>query len=845
MKVRMHTRFCIICLLTFVFHQCNHCHEDGHDHRPKEEHVHYHNDYQISNASYFQNGGTESVPSKFSTLEAENEQKYYIEKIFDRYGENGRLSSFGLEKLLISLGLGEVKVVMINHDDIGHDHVSHLYALEVQEGKHSHSHNHPHSHSDSENQTTTGMAAKRNHKCVPERDAVVPSVKDDGKHIHDQSRHHHHHHPRLHHHDHNGTHHSRNDSVSHSEHGEQNHEPSTETNTTQDQPERKQRKQKKKQKKISETSGDATRDYAPDHDPGDQYEHNRVHKHDHVHDASHLHVHHHEHSSDRSTSHGHQDSSLGNEDGPHHTSKREAPHKQISVRKHAIFSTHSHKDHNEDERDREECLGVTQLLRYYGLETSSAISPELFIYLCPALLYQIERRLCIVHYDELEDFMKSKNASTENKDKTGASAWFCGIISITVISLLSLLGVILIPIINQWCFKFLLTFLVALAVGTMSGDALLHLLPHVSHVHEHRRSHRHAHGHGVHTEGFLEENDPVLKGLVALGGIYVLFIIEHCIRMYKHYNKQKSKQKWCKKKQTEESPIGRKLSDHKLNNRPDADWLQLKPLAGADDSVLSEDRLNEIELTDLDGQLESPPKNFLSVEEDNNMHHSHNDVSHAAQDHDLHDSEYDSHGEDKMIARKHSHHWHHKHSHHSHGHCHSGKDLKDTGIANIAWMVIMGDGIHNFSDGLAIGAAFSAGLTGGISTSIAVFCHELPHELGDFAVLLKAGMTVKQAIVYNLLSAMMAYVGMLIGTAVGQYANNITLWIFAITAGMFLYVALVDMLPEMLHGDGDNEEHGYCPVGQFILQNLGLLLGFAIMLVIALYEDKIVLDIQF
>ncbi|XP_071603947.1 zinc transporter ZIP10 isoform X2 [Heliangelus exortis] len=822
MKVHVHTKFCIICLLTFVFHQCNHCHVDGHD----QGRVHCHSDYQISNESYLQNGGTESMPSKFSTLEAENEQKYYIEKIFDCYGENGRLSFFGLEKLLISLGLGEVKVVMINHDDIGHDHVSHLYALEVQEGKHAHthSHNHPHSHSEPENQTTTGMAAKKNHKCDPEREAAVPPGKDDGRHIHDQSRHHRRHHPCVHHHDRNGTHHPRNESLSHSEHREQNHEPSTETNTTQDQPERKQRKQKKKQKKISETSGDATRDYGAERDAGD--EHNRVHKHD----ASHLRLHHHEHGSERSAGHGHPESSLGHEDGHHHTSKREASHNQISVRKHAIFSTRSHKEHSEDERDREECLNVTQLLRYYGLESSSPISPELFIYMCPALLYQIERRLCIVHYDELEDLMRSKNASLENKDKTGASAWFCGIISITVISLLSLLGVILVPIINQWCFKFLLTFLVALAVGTMSGDALLHLLPHShgghnhshhhgqGHVHEHKRSHRHAHGHGVQTEGFLEENDPVLKGLVALGGIYVLFIIEHCIRMYKHYNKQKSKQKWCKKKQTEESPIGRKLSDHKLNNRPDADWLQLKPLAGADDSVLSEDRLNETELTDLDGQLESPPKNFLSIEEGNNMHHSHNDISRAAQEHDLHDSEYDSQCEDKMIARKHSHHWHHKHSHHSHGHCHSGKDLKETGIANIAWMVIMGDGIHNFSDGLAI---------------------------GDFAVLLKAGMTVKQAIVYNLLSAMMAYVGMLIGTAVGQYANNITLWIFAVTAGMFLYVALVDMLPEMLHGDGDNEEHGYCPVGQFILQNLGLLLGFAIMLVIALYEDKIVLDIQF
>lgn len=71
-------------------------------------------------------------------------------------------------------------------------------------------------------------------------------------------------------------------------------------------------------------------------------------------------------------------------------------------------------------------------------------------------------------------------------------------------------------------------------------------------------------------------------------------------------------------------------------------------------------------------------------------------------------------------------------------------------------------------------------------------CLFLP--VGDFAVLLKAGMTVRQAIVYNLLSALMAYFGMVIGTAVGQYTHNVTSWIFAITAGMFLYVALVDMV---------------------------------------------------
>ena len=63
---------------------------------------------------------------------------------------------------------------------------------------------------------------------------------------------------------------------------------------------------------------------------------------------------------------------------------------------------------------------------------------------------------------------------------------------------------------------------------------------------------------------------------------------------------------------------------------------------------------------------------------------------------------------------------------HGHGHSHSHGDS----ISSVAWMVIMGDGLHNFTDGLAIGAAFASGVSGGISTAVAVLCHELPHELG-------------------------------------------------------------------------------------------------------------------
>ena len=74
---------------------------------------------------------------------------------------------------------------------------------------------------------------------------------------------------------------------------------------------------------------------------------------------------------------------------------------------------------------------------------------------------------------------------------------------------------------------------------------------------------------------------------------------------------------------------------------------------------------------------------------------------------------------------------------HDHGHSHGTID-KETSIATVAWMVIVGDGFHNFSDGLAIGAAFAASYSSGIGTTIAVFCHELPHELGMVSIIIRS-----------------------------------------------------------------------------------------------------------
>jgi zinc transporter ZupT len=96
-------------------------------------------------------------------------------------------------------------------------------------------------------------------------------------------------------------------------------------------------------------------------------------------------------------------------------------------------------------------------------------------------------------------------------------------------------------------------------------------------------------------------------------------------------------------------------------------------------------------------------------------------------------------------------------------------------------------------DGLAVGASFAESLSLGLSTTIAVVCHEVPHELGNYAVLIKCGFTHFQALFFNLLSATTCLFGFYIGVSIST-DPQISLWIFSITAGMFIYVSLVDLV---------------------------------------------------
>lgn len=114
-------------------------------------------------------------------------------------------------------------------------------------------------------------------------------------------------------------------------------------------------------------------------------------------------------------------------------------------------------------------------------------------------------------------------------------------------------------------------------------------------------------------------------------------------------------------------------------------------------------------------------------------------------------------------------------------------------------LIIVGDSVHNFIDGLAIGSTFVLNIPLGIVTALAVGAHEIPQEIGDFGVLLKEGMARKKVLLVNILSALTAFMGAFGAYFLGKQVEGILYIFLSLTAGFFIYVALSDLVPEIHH----------------------------------------------
>ena len=145
---------------------------------------------------------------------------------------------------------------------------------------------------------------------------------------------------------------------------------------------------------------------------------------------------------------------------------------------------------------------------------------------------------------------------------------------------------------------------------------------------------------------------------------------------------------------------------------------------------------------------------------------------------------------EKFSILRHSHHHEGDGHHHVHGH-----DKYEAGKSG--WMILVGDGLHNFTDGILIAAAFLADPKLGLVTGLAIIAHEIPQEVGDFIVLLNAGFTRTRAYVFNLLCSLMAVLGGLLGYFMLERASNLIPYVLVFASSGFIYIAVSDLMPQM------------------------------------------------
>jgi zinc and cadmium transporter len=112
-------------------------------------------------------------------------------------------------------------------------------------------------------------------------------------------------------------------------------------------------------------------------------------------------------------------------------------------------------------------------------------------------------------------------------------------------------------------------------------------------------------------------------------------------------------------------------------------------------------------------------------------------------------------------------------------------------------LINVGDGVHNFIDGVVIAAAFITDPALGFITTLAIAAHEIPHELADFSVMLHGGVSKIRALLYNFLSALTALLGAVLGYFFLETVEGSLAFFLSFTAGMFIYIACSDLIPDL------------------------------------------------
>ncbi|XP_055343779.1 protein catecholamines up-like [Paramacrobiotus metropolitanus] len=375
------------------------------------------------------------------------------------------------------------------------------------------------------------------------------------------------------------------------------------------------------------------------------------------------------------------------------------------------------------------------------------------------------------------------------KSTTTSGIWLYALGSTLAISLAPFLILFVIPIdANSPQYEPRLRVFLAFASGGLLGDAFLHLIPH-SVPHSHGHSHDH-HDH-EHEEGH-DHWTYTIVGMWVLAGVITFLIVEKVIRHMKgghhHHHHGHSHAHDHKKDDHHHS------HDHK-DTSTNTEAVPERKSSSDEAEVVSK---NE---DDADFEVVSKKLRQRKQQEERAEHMK-----------EIKTSEKKKEAINPEVAPA----------------VHSEEvsaDIKVGGYLNLA-----ADFAHNFTDGLAIGASYMAGESIGIVTTLTIFFHEIPHEIGDFALLIQSGCSKPKAMALQLVTALGAFAGCLVSLAFGaaDVEGKIS-WVLPFTAGGFIYIATVSVIPELLQES---------TLWQSFKEVMALFIGIGMMVVIAYIEES-------
>lgn len=354
-----------------------------------------------------------------------------------------------------------------------------------------------------------------------------------------------------------------------------------------------------------------------------------------------------------------------------------------------------------------------------------------------------------------------------------------------LVSLASLICLAILPVIllQGKPSKSLVDSLAVFGAGAMLGDAFLHQLPHAfggehSHSHEHHEhhlEHGHSHAHSL---------EDLSVGLSILCGIVLFFLVEKVVRYVEDNSAKRAYE------------MGHGHHHHHKRH----------------DKLKDENKNHDESNSKLD-----EPKDTLN-DEHNGCQNDENHTKHetllrkrATCSGAKNDDKEDLNAGNGLTTEKPS----------------LNKTTQPSSLV-FGYLNLFSDGVHNFTDGMALGSAFLLhGSVGGWSRTLFLLAHELPQEVGDFGILVRSGFSISKALFFNFLSALVALAGTALALVLGKDPGQSSL-IEGFTAGGFIYIAVAGVLPEM--NDGKTTFKGTA------IQLTSLILGMAVALCISLVE---------